>query len=331
MCCLKHVQEKKSGTFQTLVKVTHHNHRRPVTFKSLVSGTTHSRDKHVLFSRFPSFKFPPTSFLPTIFPATGILFRHINLDSQAKKSPADKAWQNSRSSSNPLDPHSAKPVPSRRSPDARKCIVPHGTDSGGGSGSAPPCGACKFLRRKCASGCIFAPYFGSDQGAARFAAVHKVFGASNVSKLLLHIPANRRQDAVLTISYEAQARLSDPVYGCVATILALQQQVAALQAELSVVQTQLINSRLAVANALQIPHQQHHVGLLQPAFSNNSSASNNLVTMGNYTGHFDPTDAAPSSRSFEPLQLSHPSNDEDDDEEESQKPIVFANPILHPK
>lgn len=91
--------------------------------------------------------------------------------------------------------------------------------------SLAPCGACKFLRRKCISGCIFAPHFGADQGAARFAAVHKVFGASNVSKLLLHIPVNRRQDAVVTISYEAQARLSDPVYGCVSTILALQQQV----------------------------------------------------------------------------------------------------------
>nr|GLL22175.1 LOB domain-containing protein 20-like [Ipomoea trifida] len=83
-----------------------------------------------------------------------------------------------------------------------------------------PCGACKFLRRKCVSSCIFAPHFGSDQGAARFAAVHKVFGASNVSKLLLHIPANRRHDAVVTISYEAQARLSDPVYGCVASLQA---------------------------------------------------------------------------------------------------------------
>lgn len=93
--------------------------------------------------------------------------------------------------------------------------------------ASAPCGACKFLRRKCASGCVFAPYFASDQGAARFAAVHKVFGASNVSKLLLHIPAHRRHDAVVTISYEAQARLSDPVYGCVSTILALQQQVLA--------------------------------------------------------------------------------------------------------
>ncbi|KAG0474842.1 hypothetical protein HPP92_014528 [Vanilla planifolia] len=97
--------------------------------------------------------------------------------------------------------------------------------SGGGGGSSGPCGACKFLRRKCVTGCIFAPYFDSEQGAAHFAAVHKVFGASNVSKLLLHIPAHKRLDAVVTICYEAQSRLRDPVYGCVAHIFALQQQV----------------------------------------------------------------------------------------------------------
>ncbi|WOG90428.1 hypothetical protein DCAR_0209672 [Daucus carota subsp. sativus] len=85
--------------------------------------------------------------------------------------------------------------------------------SGGSSGGGGPCGACKFLRRKCVAGCIFAPYFDSEQGAAHFAAVHKVFGASN------------RLDAVVTICYEAQARLRDPVYGCVAHIFALQQQV----------------------------------------------------------------------------------------------------------
>ena len=107
---------------------------------------------------------------------------------------------------------------------------PSGSGSGGGSGGPSgggggPCGACKFLRRKCVSGCIFAPYFDSEQGAAHFAAVHKVFGASNVSKLLLQIPAHKRLDAVVTICYEAQARLRDPVYGCVAHIFALQQQV----------------------------------------------------------------------------------------------------------
>ncbi|GFP95990.1 LOB domain-containing protein 18 [Phtheirospermum japonicum] len=75
------------------------------------------------------------------------------------------------------------------------------------------------------AGCIFVPYFDSEQDATHFAAVQKVFGASNVSKLLLHIPPSKGLDAVVTICYEDQARLPDPIYGCVAHIFALQQQV----------------------------------------------------------------------------------------------------------
>ncbi|KAM7476340.1 hypothetical protein LguiB_023583 [Lonicera macranthoides] len=126
--------------------------------------------------------------------------------------------------------------------------------SGGSGGGGGPCGACKFLRRKCVAGCIFAPYFDSEQGAAHFAAVHKVFGASNVSKLLLHIPVHKRLDAVVTICYEAQARLRDPVYGCVAHIFALQQQVVNLQAELSYLQAHLATLELPIPPS--VPPQQ---------------------------------------------------------------------------
>ncbi|XP_057438569.1 LOB domain-containing protein 16-like [Lotus japonicus] len=125
------------------------------------------------------------------------------------------------------------------------------SSSGNGSASASsgsPCGACKFLRRKCAADCIFAPYFCSEQGPARFAAIHKVFGASNVSKLLLHIPAHDRCEAVVTIAYEAQARIRDPVYGCVSHIYALQQQVACLQAQLMQVKAQLAQKNLNMEN-----------------------------------------------------------------------------------
>ncbi|KAI0500425.1 hypothetical protein KFK09_018637 [Dendrobium nobile] len=101
------------------------------------------------------------------------------------------------------------------------------------TGLGSPCGACKFLRRKCVRGCVFAPYFCHEQGASHFAAIHKVFGASNVSKLLMHLPVTDRSEAAVTISYEAQARLQDPIYGCVAHIFALQQQVVSLQAQLA--------------------------------------------------------------------------------------------------
>jgi hypothetical protein len=95
---------------------------------------------------------------------------------------------------------------------------------GGNGGWGGPCGACKFLRRKCVLGCIFAPHFDQDQGVAHFAAVHRVFGTSNVSRLLTHLPLEDRSDAIVTICYEAQARLHNPIYGCIFHIFALQQQ-----------------------------------------------------------------------------------------------------------
>ncbi|KAE8646697.1 LOB domain-containing protein 19 [Cucumis sativus] len=113
------------------------------------------------------------------------------------------------------------------------------TGEGGVAHGGGPCGACKFLRRKCVKGCIFAPYFDSDQGAAHFAAVHKVFGASNASKLLHRIPPPKRLDACVTLCYEALARVRDPVYGCVSQIFSLQQQVVNLQAELAYIQAKL--------------------------------------------------------------------------------------------
>ncbi|KAL5561855.1 hypothetical protein UlMin_031602 [Ulmus minor] len=110
------------------------------------------------------------------------------------------------------------------------------------TGSGSPCGACKFLRRKCVRGCVFAPYFCHEQGASHFAAIHKVFGASNVSKLLAHLPVSDRSGAALTISYEAQARLKDPIYGCVSQIFALQQQVINLQSQLASIKEQAAQS-----------------------------------------------------------------------------------------
>ncbi|XP_076945972.1 LOB domain-containing protein 16-like [Bidens hawaiensis] len=106
-------------------------------------------------------------------------------------------------------------------------------------GTGSHCGACKFLRRKCTPDCVFAPYFCSEQGPARFAAIHKVFGASNASKLLHQVADADRSEAVATIGYEAQARINDPVYGCVGYIFTLQQQVAWLQAQVIQARAQL--------------------------------------------------------------------------------------------
>ncbi|GAU44232.1 hypothetical protein TSUD_139250 [Trifolium subterraneum] len=122
----------------------------------------------------------------------------------------------------------------------------------------------------------------------------------------------------------AGARLSDPVYGCVSTILALQQQVTAMQAEVSMMQSQLMNRRYAFASAIQTTHQQQHQILqqppnfnvsVQPEYSNNSSAStNNFMNMNSFHPGFDLTmETAPSSHSLEPFTNSRMPHYEEDD------------------
>ncbi|XP_076948788.1 LOB domain-containing protein 18-like [Bidens hawaiensis] len=150
---------------------------------------------------------------------------------------------------------------------------------GGGSGGGGPCGACKFLRRKCVAGCIFAPYFDSEQGAVHFATVHKVFGASNVSKLLLSIPVHKRLDAVVTICYEAQARVRDPVHGCVAHLFALQQQVVNLQAELAYLQGHLASLEVPTPPP---PPQQH-----QPPTPSSVVSITNLPITSSLPANYD--------------------------------------------
>lgn len=88
-----------------------------------------------------------------------------------------------------------------------------------------------MLRRKCTEDCVFAPYFRADQ-PQKFSSVHKVFGASNVSKLLNELPVDQREDAVKSLVFEADARLRDPVYGCAGVISILQHKLKHLQMDL---------------------------------------------------------------------------------------------------
>ncbi|ONI11089.1 hypothetical protein PRUPE_4G086800 [Prunus persica] len=118
------------------------------------------------------------------------------------------------------------------------------------SNTHSPCAACKFLRRKCTQECVFAPYFPPDQ-PQKFANVHRVYGASNVAKILNELNAAHREDAVTSLAYEAEARLRDPVYGCVGFI-------SILQGKLKQIQTDLYNAKKDLSayigpQALMIP------------------------------------------------------------------------------
>ncbi|KAL7084486.1 hypothetical protein ACP275_14G225600 [Erythranthe tilingii] len=115
-------------------------------------------------------------------------------------------------------------------------------------GAASPCAACKLLRRRCAADCVFAPYFPADD-PHKFASVHKVFGASNVNKMLQELPEHQRGDAVSSMVYEANARVRDPVYGCVGAISSLQQQIDMLQTQLALAQAEVVHMRMRYVTA----------------------------------------------------------------------------------
>uniref|UniRef100_A0A7C9EHA7 LOB domain-containing protein n=1 Tax=Opuntia streptacantha TaxID=393608 RepID=A0A7C9EHA7_OPUST len=146
-------------------------------------------------------------------------------------------------------------------------LLHHHTGGGGGGGGGrrhihqlgppgalntiTPCAACKLLRRRCAQECPFSPYF-SPHEPQKFASVHKIFGASNVSKMLMEVPENQRADAANSLVYEANMRLRDPVYGCMGAISALQQQVQVLQAQLNAVRDEILKYKYKEANVANI-------------------------------------------------------------------------------
>ncbi|KAL4388651.1 hypothetical protein GQ457_09G004480 [Hibiscus cannabinus] len=142
-------------------------------------------------------------------------------------------------------------------------------ESGGRKqGAASPCAACKLLRRRCAHDCVFAPYFPADE-PHKFANVHKVFGASNVNKMLQELPLHHRGDAVSSMVYEANARIRDPVYGCVGAISSLQQQIDTLQTQLALAQAEVVHLRVR-HNASSFPH--HGFGSTSPTNSGSPSS-----------------------------------------------------------
>eukprot|EP00249_Psilotum_nudum_P031832 c46652_g1_i1 orf=154-438(+) len=92
----------------------------------------------------------------------------------------------------------------------------------GNGGTTQACAACKYQRRKCTPECPLAPYFPADQ-PKQFMNVHRLFGVSNVLRLLRQIDPSKKSDAVKSIVYEAAAWEKNPVHGCLGIISMLQE------------------------------------------------------------------------------------------------------------
>ncbi|KAK8935473.1 LOB domain-containing protein 12 [Platanthera zijinensis] len=153
-------------------------------------------------------------------------------------------------------------------------------------GGSPPCASCKLLRRRCAKGCIFAPFFPSEE-PHKFAIVHKVFGASNVSKMLQELPLQQRADAVSSLVYEANARIRDPVYGCVGAISQLQNQVKQLQTQLAMAHAEILCVQMQNdSSSSSLANQQLDIyddGGGKSSFLNNNQYINSIPQSMNYS------------------------------------------------
>lgn len=60
---------------------------------------------------------------------------------------------------------------------------------------------------------------------------------------------NDRDDAVISMVYEAMARQKDPVYGCVGLIASLQKHIFQLQSDLNTALGEILTLRVQLSNA----------------------------------------------------------------------------------
>ncbi|EOA37518.1 hypothetical protein CARUB_v10011711mg [Capsella rubella] len=74
------------------------------------------------------------------------------------------------------------------------------------------CASCKHQRKKCNNECILSPYFPARK-TKEFQAVHKVFGVSNVQKMVRTVREEDRTKLSDSLTWEALWRQKDPVLG----------------------------------------------------------------------------------------------------------------------
>ncbi|XP_068636443.1 LOB domain-containing protein 12-like [Aristolochia californica] len=105
-------------------------------------------------------------------------------------------------------------------------------------GTSQACAACKYQRRKCSGDCLLAPYFPPDQ-PKQFQNSHKLFGVSNILKILKNLDPDQKVEAMRSIVFQANIRDKFPVHGCYGIIHNLHNQVQQAEQELEILNTQL--------------------------------------------------------------------------------------------
>lgn len=82
------------------------------------------------------------------------------------------------------------------------------------------------------------------------------------------LPVHQRADAVSSLVYEANARMRDPVYGCLGAISYLQNQVSQLQMQLAVAQAEIVCIQMQQDQPLIHENQQQQNMIISPQEDN---------------------------------------------------------------
>ncbi|XP_050222985.1 LOB domain-containing protein 27 [Mercurialis annua] len=172
-------------------------------------------------------------------------------------------------------------------------------------GTSQACAACKYQRRKCSSDCPLAPYFPPDQ-PKMFQNAHKLFGVSNIIKILKKLDASQRGEAMRSIIYQSNIRDRFPVHGCWGIICQLHYQIRQAEEEIHAVHSQLEMYR---------QHHHHHqissltddiasqleLGMAPPSNNINININNN----NNSLSLFGQTNSTPQNYSGLPIPQHH--------------------------
>ncbi|CAN4102112.1 unnamed protein product [Withania somnifera] len=117
------------------------------------------------------------------------------------------------------------------------------TTRGGGNG-LQACAACKYQRRRCVIDCPLAPYFPAER-QKDFLNAHKLFGVSNLLKVLKNVASFQKENAMKSLIFEANIRAKDPVGGCYRVIWNLYRQINLYQEELQFVYREIVRIHAA--------------------------------------------------------------------------------------
>ncbi|MED6216989.1 hypothetical protein PIB30_013464, partial [Stylosanthes scabra] len=171
-----------------------------------------------------------------------------------------------------------------------------------GNTTTQACAACKYQRRKCAPDCILAPYFPHDR-QRQFLNAHKLFGVSNITKIIKFLDPHDKDQAMKTIIFQSDMRANDPVGGCYRYIQELQAQIEFYRAELDLVlqqlamfraqaqhhqqaQAQHLYNQTATSNVNVSIHGDEAMSAADPLTLYNSSGGGVVIGGGNGVNHY---------------------------------------------